>query len=260
MLKASEIVQNLKSSNWQSIMLHSKPGVDLKSIADSVASSERYIAPTLRTKASTIPQISIDAIRELRQEVKTTANHDIVIQDADMMSLAAQNAFLKILEEPNKYTRFILLTHSPDELLPTVRSRIEMIYVPPASKHESEMLMSKHKIFDEKTRSQLMYLAEGRLDELRRLASDEKYRTQRFDEARTTRELLSANPYERLAIISKLNLQRKPALDLLESMQSILVKQPNVKNLQLSERLEDAYVAIAGNGNIKLQLMRSMVY
>jgi DNA polymerase-3 subunit delta' len=47
----------------------------------------------------------------------------VVIDDADAMVSAAQNALLKTLEEPPPSSVFILVTSRPDMLLPTVRSR-----------------------------------------------------------------------------------------------------------------------------------------
>lgn len=46
-----------------------------------------------------------------------------IIRDAGTMNAAAQNAALKILEEPPKYAVFLLCTESAEALLPTVRSR-----------------------------------------------------------------------------------------------------------------------------------------
>ncbi|MDR1131416.1 MAG: DNA polymerase III subunit [Oscillospiraceae bacterium] len=46
-----------------------------------------------------------------------------IIEDADSMNVSAQNAALKILEEPPAYAVFILCAESAEALLPTVRSR-----------------------------------------------------------------------------------------------------------------------------------------
>ena len=46
-----------------------------------------------------------------------------VINDADLMNLESQNAFLRTLEEPPSHAVYILKTDSPDALLPTIRSR-----------------------------------------------------------------------------------------------------------------------------------------
>jgi DNA polymerase III subunit delta' len=50
-----------------------------------------------------------------------------IIYDADRMMVQAQNAFLKTLEEPPKNSYFILVTESPNMLLPTVISRCQTI-------------------------------------------------------------------------------------------------------------------------------------
>jgi len=47
----------------------------------------------------------------------------VIVDDADAMAAAAQNALLKTLEEPPSSSVFILVTARPDVLLPTVRSR-----------------------------------------------------------------------------------------------------------------------------------------
>lgn len=71
--------------------------------------------------------LGVDAIRFLREDVRTVPN-DIdfkiyIIEDADKMSVQAQNAFLLTLEEPPPYVHFILLCENSDMLLETIRSR-----------------------------------------------------------------------------------------------------------------------------------------
>jgi DNA polymerase-3 subunit delta' len=47
----------------------------------------------------------------------------IIIDPADAMNVQAQNALLKTLEEPPEDTTLVLVSATPDELLPTIRSR-----------------------------------------------------------------------------------------------------------------------------------------
>ncbi len=55
----------------------------------------------------------------------------VIIDEADRLTHAAENALLKILEEPNSTSVIILVTHVPGRLLPTVRSRLfTMAFVP----------------------------------------------------------------------------------------------------------------------------------
>lgn len=71
--------------------------------------------------------IRVDEIRELEKAMYQAAEADKwkvgVIVDADRMQAAASNAFLKTLEEPPNGCLLMLLTHSPERLLPTILSR-----------------------------------------------------------------------------------------------------------------------------------------
>lgn len=55
-----------------------------------------------------------------------------LIEDAETMSLSGANALLKTLEEPARDTVFLLLTRSPDLLLPTIRSRCQIVTIRPS--------------------------------------------------------------------------------------------------------------------------------
>ncbi|MBQ4137473.1 MAG: hypothetical protein IJD67_05120 [Clostridia bacterium] len=72
-------------------------------------------------------QIGVDTIRFVRSDVFIKPNdnrHKIyIVESADKMTTEAQNAFLKVLEEPPSYAIFILLCQSADSLLVTVKSR-----------------------------------------------------------------------------------------------------------------------------------------
>jgi len=81
--------------------------------------------------------ISVDQIREIKQDVYIVPNDSMqkayVVRDADTMNANAQNAFLKILEEPPKHAVFILCTENPTALFPTVRSRCIELKAKPGS-------------------------------------------------------------------------------------------------------------------------------
>ena len=51
----------------------------------------------------------------------------VIIDEADALVPAAQNALLKTLEEPPSLSVFMLITSRPDALLPTVRSRCPLL-------------------------------------------------------------------------------------------------------------------------------------
>ena len=71
--------------------------------------------------------ITVDEVRKAGHffaQTSGTGNWRIVIIDpADDLNRNAANAILKILEEPPKRAMFLVLSHAPGKLLPTIRSR-----------------------------------------------------------------------------------------------------------------------------------------
>lgn len=61
-----------------------------------------------------------------------------IIKDADSMNASAQNAMLKLLEEPPSYAYFFFLASNPIALLPTIRSRLAQINLIPEGSSEDD--------------------------------------------------------------------------------------------------------------------------
>jgi DNA polymerase III subunit delta' len=72
-------------------------------------------------------QISVERVRTLVDFVTLTSHRGgvkvVLIAPAEAMHPSAANAVLKILEEPPGDTYFLLVSHQPERLLPTIRSR-----------------------------------------------------------------------------------------------------------------------------------------
>lgn len=72
-------------------------------------------------------QISVDQVRELKKHIYqkpfSQTQKTIVIKQAHTLTKEAQNALLKIFEEPPKHAQIILSTQFPKNILPTVTSR-----------------------------------------------------------------------------------------------------------------------------------------
>lgn len=75
--------------------------------------------------------IRINQIREMQRRLTTRPtlgdNRVVIIDPADDMERNASNALLKSLEEPPQGTYFLLVTHRPAQLLPTIRSRCRVL-------------------------------------------------------------------------------------------------------------------------------------
>jgi hypothetical protein len=86
--------------------------------------------------------IKIDDIRFMREDAYIASNEGsykfYVIADADCMTVQAQNALIKILEEPPKNVIFIILCKSSLSLLGTVRSRSQIFKIGHESAGETD--------------------------------------------------------------------------------------------------------------------------
>ncbi|PLP58883.1 DNA polymerase III subunit delta' [Mesorhizobium loti] len=84
--------------------------------------------------------VTVDEIRKVGQFLSMTS-HDggyrvVIVDPADDMNTNAANALLKNLEEPPARTVFILVVHAPGSLLPTIRSRCQVLRLAPLDEHD----------------------------------------------------------------------------------------------------------------------------
>ena len=85
-------------------------------------------------------QLSVDEIRKTQAFYSMTAGAGgwriTIVDAADDMNASAANALLKILEEPPKRSVFFVITHAAGGLLPTIRSRCQMMGLSPVSEQQ----------------------------------------------------------------------------------------------------------------------------
>ncbi len=67
----------------------------------------------------------------------------VIIDDADTMTRASQNALLKVLEEPPKNALLVLVAHRPGMLISTIRSRCRVIDFSPPGQEEFDTLVKR---------------------------------------------------------------------------------------------------------------------
>lgn len=71
--------------------------------------------------------ITVDEVRRVGRFFGQTSGSDnwrvVIVDTADDLNRNAANAILKMLEEPPKRAMFLVLSHAPGKLLPTIRSR-----------------------------------------------------------------------------------------------------------------------------------------
>lgn len=104
----------------QTGLLAKKHNIDLNKTSPDIF----YISPTKQS-------ISIEEVRSLKKHIFQRPVHlpskIIIMKEAHKLTPEAQNALLKILEEPPLNVIIILEAQNKENLLPTVRSRLVLI-------------------------------------------------------------------------------------------------------------------------------------
>lgn len=148
--------------SWQEDALH-------HTIAEHAHPNLWVLSPEEDPKTGKLKKdISVDQIRQLTKKLHLSAatdRHRIILVDAaEQMNSNAANALLKLLEEPPQRTLFLLVSHCPGRLLPTIRSRCQVMKMQPMG--ESQMLQALAVLLPEansKTLTALVNVAQGSL-------------------------------------------------------------------------------------------------
>ncbi len=250
----------IKNELPQTLILSGQKGIGLGTIARDLARS--YDRSALVITPDEKGSIKIDTVRQLYRHTgtKSLSHQFVVIDDADALAAPAQNALLKLLEEPPNNTFFVLTSHHTQLLLPTIRSRAQEAVMLPITQTVMSKLLDEKGIKDNIKRSQLLFMASGLPAELLRLIESRDYFDTRSTVIRQAREFMSTNLYERLIIAYKLGSNREAAIDLLGSamliIRSSLTQKPRRELVDLLKNLLACEEKLLADGNVRTQLLR----
>lgn len=101
-------------------------------------------------------------------------NKFFIINSIDKATVSAQNKLLKIIEEPQKFDRYIFLTNSIDAVLPTIKSRCTQYTLPNFDDSEIFMICKSIGIDITDKTSQVAY-ANGNLSKLVEILQDQNF-------------------------------------------------------------------------------------
>lgn len=245
----------------QGLLLHGLTGVGLRTVAEQTARRLNDKVSVVTLEADDKGKISIETIHELTPKLRSVRRDQplvVIIDDADLMTRPAQDAFLKSLEEPVEGTYFMLTSHQPDNLLATVLSRLFKLEVRPISSDDSRQLIAELGQADPKAIAQLMFIASGRPAELCRLISDQTYFATRAQLLGDAKIMMGASTYERLKIVSRYDKSRIQAIELLTGLLDVikfsLLSQQDAAAAGLVEPIERAIANLQRNGHVRTQL------
>lgn len=270
------------ASPVHAVLLAGPTGIGKRTIAQTLISQLLGIAPdklpahpyfTL-VEPDEKGTISIEAVRTVqkRLQLKTTGNaplrRAILVENAQCLTTEAQNALLKLLEEPPADTIFVLTTPSARALLPTIRSRAQLI---PVHTPETAMLTEyfERSGKDPQVVTQARFLSGGLPGLMYALLGDEEHPL--ISSVRTAKELLQKNTFERLAMVDALSRQKTETINLLDALLRISLSAQNqaadkqdVARLRqwhtIRTEVVNAQRALAQSGNTKLTLTKMLLH
>lgn len=260
----SIVVERLGTRLPQSLLLGGEEGVGLSTIAKQLAGHNimAIVEPTDSKERIDHSRgtIGVEVIRHLyeRTRARHTKHQVVIVDDADRMSHGAQNAFLKLLEEPNERIHFILTSHSPKQLLPTIRSRVQEATILPITDEQTTDFIQGIGVTDPRKQAQLRFIAGGLPAKLTRLTEDDDYFAEEARVMSDARTFIQGTTFEKLTLINTYASSRDKSLLLLDSALMILRRSisgnPEPRLIYQMERLLSARELIEVNHHIKLQL------
>ncbi len=167
--------------------------------------------------------VAIEQIRtaqtfmQLKVPGRAAYRRALIIEQGETMSTEAQNAFLKLLEEPPADSVIVLTVTSLDRLLPTIRSRAQVLQILPPALQQASEYFSQQGSETEVTRA--YHLSEGYPGLLHALL-DKDSEHPLVAQIDIAKSLLASTLYERLAKVDELSKQKNVPL-LLQAMERV---------------------------------------
>lgn len=165
--------------------------------------------------------IGIDDVRSLRMSLKHKQSDQqvsrvVILRLVENMQREAQNALLKLLEEPPEGVLFVLTTHDEASVLQTIRSRAIRIYVLPVTIREAREFFTELPL-EELERA--LILCDGLPGKLVKLLS--RTEDPEKDYLSQAREILKSSTYDRLRFVEERFKTKSAATGMLSGLQSL---------------------------------------
>ena len=147
----------------------------------------------------------IETVRDIRKEAAIVPNNGslrlFLFTDADGMSIQAQNALLKSVEEPPAHAIFVFTTETIGALLPTLLSRMTTKAVFPVTRGECVTALLQ-KGFSEADVQSAVTRFDGNIGKCIAYLEDDNLRQAADDAAKLTQALAAKQEYELLRLLT----------------------------------------------------------
>ena len=162
-----------------------------------------------------IKQISLRAVSSIEGDT----NRIVIIEEANRLSGEAQNALLKIIEEPPAKTTFILTAPTDSSVLPTIASRSEKLAVRPVMLDEASRFFSAR--FNEDKIESAWRLSGGAAGLMSALLTDDQVHPLK-SAVEQAKQFLAADRYSRLLMLDSLSDDKTRFSEVLDALSRTL--------------------------------------
>lgn len=197
-----------------------EPCMECHSCKQALSDNQPDIIKITHEKPNTI---SVDDIRaQINNDVAikpySSPYKVYIMNEAEKMTIQAQNAILKTLEEPPEYAVILLLTTNVNSLLPTILSRCVVLNMKPvADDLVRKFLMEELQIPDYKAEVCVAF-ARGNVGRAKVLASSEEFDNVKAEALSLLKYIQDMELYEIIAAIKKINDYKLEVNDYLDIM------------------------------------------
>ena len=244
-----------------SLIVGGERGLDQELVVDYLSKYNPSDIFTL-TKQDKKNTIGIDQIREVVSTLRTYSDRRrvIIIRLAEHMTEAAQNALLKAIEDPSGNTHFILESENYESLLPTIRSRCQLLLLHRTNSLQDNSILKQCELSSTDIK-QIIFLASGRPRLIRFYAMNPKKLADKRQVVIDANQLILGGSYDRMAIANRYSSNREDALTLVDAFLTLLSFQLRSGNdvSKLTYLIEKASLVknrLSTNGHVKLSLVQ----
>ncbi len=160
-----KITNNLSVQSW---LICGKKGIGKATLAKSFSNwflTKNYDVAGLDLHIVEGDTIGVEKVREMKDFLHLSpiqSEYKIAIIDSlEAMTNNAKNAILKILEEPPKNSKILIISHKPYDIQTTIRCRCFQLNLLPLTYDETKQVVSSQCKFDDKTFGEVITLFPG---------------------------------------------------------------------------------------------------
>lgn len=159
-----------------------EPCGECRSCKQAASGNQPDIIKVTHEKPNTI---GVEDIRKVTGDIAikpySSPRKIYIINEAEKMTVQAQNALLKTLEEPPAYAVILLLTTNVDTLLPTIQSRCVLLTMKPVKDEAVKNFLMKDLMIPEYKADVCVAFARGNVGKAKALASSEEFENIKSD-------------------------------------------------------------------------------